>query len=88
MARSLSSVSLTVFVDYAVLASQPLPIARRLIARPGDIWQEWAGVRPERVFAQPWSSEVLLGAVLDAMVRCDVCITVATSIVDIAVPHS
>ena len=38
------------------------------IAKAGDMWQEWAGVRPERLFAQPWSYDILLGAVL----RCDV----------------
>ena len=47
---------------------------RRLTTKAGDIWQEWAGGRPEGVFARPWNSDVLLGAVdlvlVDAMMRC------------------
>ena len=66
ISESLSSVSLKFFVVYIMPASQQFPRAHWLITKAGVIWQERASVHPERVFAHPWSSEVLLGAM-----RCD-----------------
>ena len=53
MARSLSPVCVgfIVSVVHVVPASQPLQRFRRLIIKAGENWQEWAGGRPEQVFA-------------------------------------
>ena len=71
---SQSYVSLKVCVVFVVPVSQPLPRLRRLPTKAGDNWQEWAGDRPEQVFAPSLGAamffwQLSIGEVIVAAVR-------------------